>query len=60
MSNSFYDSQTGEVAASEELIGSPGGLGGWQTLPFLMFPASLPAPQEPMVGAANLHAVLKE
>ena len=32
----------------------------WLTLPFLMFPADLPAPDEgPMVGAASLHAVLK-
>lgn len=30
----------GEVHAFEELIGSHGGAGGWQTRPFLMYPAS--------------------
>ncbi|MGD8466660.1 MAG: phage holin family protein, partial [Anaerolineae bacterium] len=31
--SSFSDPETGEVAAFEELIGSHGGLGGWQTQP---------------------------
>jgi len=57
--SSFHDPETGEVAAFEELIGSHGGLGGWQTQPFLMFPSALPLPSEPIVGAARLHAVLK-
>ncbi len=57
--NSFYDPQTREVPAFEDLIGSHGGLGGWQASPFLMFPADLIAPEEPIVGAASLHAVLK-
>jgi len=57
--SSFYDPETGEVAAFEELIGSHGGLGGWQTRPFLMFPGDLPPPERPIVGAASLHAVLK-
>ena len=57
--SSFYDPETGEVAAFEELIGSHGGLGGWQTQPFLMFPGALPAPEGPIVGAASLHTVLK-
>ena len=57
--NSFYHPQTHEVAAFEELIGSHGGLGGWQSEPFLMYPSVLPAPQAPIVGAAALHTVLK-
>lgn len=57
--NSFYHSQTEEVAAFEELIGSHGGLGGWQTQPFLIYPSVLPAPEAPIVGAAALYAVLK-
>jgi uncharacterized membrane protein YvlD (DUF360 family) len=57
--SSFHDPETGEVAAFEELIGSHGGLGGWQTQPFLLFPSSLTAPEAPIVGAARLHAVLK-
>jgi uncharacterized membrane protein YvlD (DUF360 family) len=57
--NSFYRPQTQEVAAFEELIGSHGGLGGWQSEPFLLYPTVLPAPQAPIVGAAALHTVLK-
>jgi hypothetical protein len=57
--NSFYDPESGEVAAFEELIGSHGGLGGWQTQPFLMHPCELAAPEERIVGAASLHLVLK-
>jgi putative membrane protein len=57
--SSFYDPGTGEVAAFEELIGSHGGLGGWQTSPFLMYPSDLVAPEGPIVGAASLYAVLK-
>jgi putative membrane protein len=57
--SSLYDPETGEVAAFEELIGSHGGLGGWQTQPFLMYPSALPRPEAPIVGAANLHEVLK-
>ncbi len=56
---SCYDPETGEVAAFEELIGSHGGLGGWQTMPFLMFPSALTASAEPIVGAASLFRVLK-
>ncbi len=58
--NSYYDPETGEVAAFEELIGSHGGLGGWQTQPFLMFPSALPAPDEPILGAGGVHTILKE
>ena len=57
---SQYDAATGEVAAFEELIGSHGGLGGPQTAPFLLYPASLPLDEAvPIVGAAALHARLK-
>ncbi|WP_430867928.1 alkaline phosphatase family protein [Demequina aurantiaca] len=37
--NSFYDADLDEVAAFEELVGSHGGVGGWQTRPLLMFPS---------------------
>jgi uncharacterized membrane protein YvlD (DUF360 family) len=57
--NSLYDPQSGEVAAFEELIGSHGGLGGWQTQPFLLYPSELAVPEERIVGAASLHLVLK-
>ena len=35
---SQYDPELGEVAAFEELIGSHGGLGGFQTRPFILHP----------------------
>jgi uncharacterized membrane protein YvlD (DUF360 family) len=58
MVNSFYDPQLDEGCAFEELISFHGGLGGPQTRPFILHPASLPAPAEPIVGAAQVHAVL--
>jgi hypothetical protein len=57
--NSMYDPRTGEVAAFEELVGSHGGLGGYQTQPFLLYPAWLEAPSSQIVGAAGVYAVLK-
>lgn len=50
--------ETGTVFAFEELVGSHGGLGGWQTRPFVFHPAHLQYPQEPVVGAGSLHKVL--
>jgi putative membrane protein len=57
--NSFYNAETNEVAAFEELIGSHGGLGGWQTRPFLLFPADWEMDREEIVGAEQLFKVLK-
>jgi hypothetical protein len=57
--NSFCDPDTNEVAAFEELIGSHGGLGGYQTQPFVLYPAQLPVGDGPLVGAAAVHDVLK-
>jgi uncharacterized membrane protein YvlD (DUF360 family) len=58
--NSFCNHETNEVAAFEELIGSHGGLGGYQTQPFVLYPAQLPVGDAPLVGAAAVHRVLKE
>ena len=58
MVNSFYDPQLDEGCAFEELISFHGGLGGTQTRAFILHPAALPAPAEPIVGAAQVHAVL--
>jgi hypothetical protein len=58
--NSFCNHETNEVAAFEELIGSHGGLGGYQTQPFVLYPAQLPIGDGPLVGAAAVHRVLKE
>jgi len=59
MVNSFYDPETGEVAAFEELVGSHGGLGGDQAYPFVMFPSEWEVQEQPIIGAAALHAQLK-
>jgi len=56
--NSFYDPALEQGCAFEELISFHGGLGGPQTEPFLLHPVGLPMPDEPVVGAAAVHAVL--
>jgi hypothetical protein len=58
MVNSFYDPQLDEGCAFEELISFHGGLGGPQTRPFVLHPATLPVPDEPIVGAAGVHDLL--
>ena len=57
--SSFYDPETQEGAAFEEQIGFHGGMGGSQTQPFLLFPAELPMPEEPLVGAEAVYRLLK-
>jgi hypothetical protein len=57
--NSFYHAETNEVAAFEELIGCHGGMGGYQTQPFVLYPAELPLEDESLVGAAAVYHVLK-
>jgi uncharacterized membrane protein YvlD (DUF360 family) len=59
MVGSFYDPQLDEGCAFEELISFHGGMGGPQTRPFVLFPAELPLPDEPIVGAASVHALLR-
>jgi uncharacterized membrane protein YvlD (DUF360 family) len=59
MIGSFYDPELDEGCAFEELISFHGGLGGPQTRPFILSPASFPLPGEPIVGAASVHAVLR-
>jgi uncharacterized membrane protein YvlD (DUF360 family) len=58
MVGSFYDPDLDEGCAFEELISFHGGLGGPQTRPFVLYPKHLPAPEEPVVGAAAVHDVL--
>jgi putative membrane protein len=57
--NSFYNAETDEVAAFEELIGCHGGLGGHQTRPFLMYPAELEITEPDLVGAEAVYRQLK-
>jgi uncharacterized membrane protein YvlD (DUF360 family) len=56
---SRMDEGTDEVAAFEELIGSHGGLGGWQTRATLVYPADWQAPDGPLLGAPAVHRQLK-
>ena len=58
MVNGFYDPQLDESCAFEELISFHGGMGGPQTRPFVLHPIALPEPDEPIVGAAAVHALL--
>src|SRR5262245_32743241 len=58
MVNSFYDAQLDEGCAFEELISFHGGMGGPQTRAFVLHPVELPLPDEPIVGAAAVHALL--
>ena len=59
MIGSFYDSQLDEGCAFEELISFHGGLGGLQTRPFVLYPSSFRLPDEPIVGAAAVHGLLR-
>jgi uncharacterized membrane protein YvlD (DUF360 family) len=59
LANSFYDPVKDEGCAFEELIGFHGGMGGNQTKPFILYPASLPGPTEPLIGAAAVHHMMK-
>jgi uncharacterized membrane protein YvlD (DUF360 family) len=58
MIGSFYDPELDEGCAFEELISFHGGLGGPQTQPFILHPVELPLPDEPIVGAEKVHAML--
>jgi hypothetical protein len=57
--NSFYDPDKKEGAAFEELIGFHGGLGGYQTQPFLLYPADWNLQNEEIIGAEQVYKVLK-
>jgi uncharacterized membrane protein YvlD (DUF360 family) len=58
MVGSFYDPQLDEGCAFEELISFHGGLGGTQTRPFILSPVGLPLPDEPIISAESVHALL--
>ncbi|MEN6329697.1 MAG: phage holin family protein [Methanobacteriaceae archaeon] len=58
--NSTYYEDTGEVAAFEELVGSHGGIGGEQSRPFILHPSGWELNSEEIIGAENLHKVLKK
>ena len=52
------DRVSGEVTGFEELVGSHGGLGGWQTEPFILCPAGFELAEDPPVGAPALYRQL--
>jgi uncharacterized membrane protein YvlD (DUF360 family) len=57
--NGHYWPELEEVAAFEELVGSHGGMGGGQAHPFVLRPGDLPWPEEPVVGAAAVHGIVR-
>jgi hypothetical protein len=59
MVNSTWWRDMDEVAAFEELVGSHGGMGGTQAHPFVLHPVDLAWPDDPVVGAEEVHRVLK-
>jgi uncharacterized membrane protein YvlD (DUF360 family) len=52
---SQYEPELGEVAAFEELIGSHGGLGGFQTRPFILHPSDWVLDEELPLGAPAIY-----
>jgi uncharacterized membrane protein YvlD (DUF360 family) len=58
MVGSFYNPDIEEGCAFEELISFHGGIGGFQTRPFILHPAQLEAPPGPILGAASVHGIL--
>jgi hypothetical protein len=52
---SEYDPVMGEVAAFEELIGSHGGLGGYQTRPFILHPVDWELDEPVPLGAPAIY-----
>ncbi|MCB0856813.1 MAG: phage holin family protein [Solirubrobacterales bacterium] len=59
MVNSTWWRDMDEVAAFEELVGSHGGMGGTQSHPFVLHPVDLPWPDHPVIGAEEVHRILK-
>jgi hypothetical protein len=57
---SSVDPFTHEVAAFEELVGSHGGLGGWQTEAMLVYPTGWPISPEQLQGSDTVHRLLVE
>jgi hypothetical protein len=57
---SAVDPVTHEVAAFEELVGSHGGLGGWQTDAMLVHPSEWPIGADEINGSDAVHRLLVE
>jgi hypothetical protein len=52
---SQYDPEMGEVAAFEELIGSHGGMGGFQNQPFILHPTEWSLDEDVPLGAPAIY-----
>lgn len=57
--NCMYDPEENEVAPFEEFMGSHGGIGGWQSRPFALVPASWSEVDAPIVGVRAMHDALR-
>jgi uncharacterized membrane protein YvlD (DUF360 family) len=57
--NGRFDPVLGDIPAFEELVGSHGGLGGTQAMPFLLSPVELSLPDQPIVGAEELNRAIR-
>ena len=55
---SSVDPNTDEIAAFEELVGSHGGLGGWQTEAMLVHPSEWPMAADELDGSDAVHRQL--
>jgi hypothetical protein len=47
------------VAAFEEQVGCHGGLGGYQTRPFVLVPSSWTVPDEDLFGAESIYEIFR-
>jgi hypothetical protein len=59
MVGSFFDDRVEAGCAFEELISFHGGLGGPQTRPFILHPVELAVPDDEIIGAEHVNAVLR-
>lgn len=60
MVNSAYDPETDEASSFEMHVASHGAIGGPQSHGFLLYPSHFKPPPEPLLGAEDLHRVLRD
>ncbi|MFN8471510.1 MAG: phage holin family protein [Anaerolineae bacterium] len=57
--NTTYDPTTQELCGFENQASHHGGLGGPQNHPFIFYPAELPYDGTPVIGAMNVHRLIR-
>jgi uncharacterized membrane protein YvlD (DUF360 family) len=57
--SSVYDPATQEMPGFENQVSHHGGMGGPQSYPFLLRPTDLPYDGKPIIGAENVHHLLR-